>query len=336
MRSADVARARRPAALPRGAGTTIVVMYHYVCPVDRARRGGLFPLEPEEFEAQLDFLADLGTIIHPDAIDGAAESARPRIVLTFDDGTRDHYATVFPILRRRGLSGLFGLISGPGHCGVMPNPHLIHWLTSHRDDASIWTAMSSRFGEAALGDPRRARTLYARDAALRARIKFALNFVLDYDAAQEFLADQVRALGVDPQALAREWFIDDTQAAAMHRGGMVLAVHAHRHRPYAGPAKAYFDAELEPCERWLASLTGVQPRHYIAAFGGSSATGESAAPVAGILAARGYHHGYSTAVGVASAPPAGFMLPRVDCAGLPPRNSIRHLELLLTGATALT
>lgn len=336
MRATDATGTDQAAHGARDGGVTIIVMYHYVRPVDRTRWPGIFPLAPAEFEAQLDGLSQIGTVIHPDAIDEPARGSRPRIVLTFDDGTRDHYATVFPILRRRRLSGLFGVISGPTRGEPMPNPHMIHWLTSQRDDASIWRALCARFGEAALGDAARATTLYARDTALRARLKFALNFALDYDAARDHLVGQVRALGVDPFRLAREWFITDREIVEMHRTGMAIAVHAHRHRPRAGPPTHYFESELRPCQQWLAALLGARPRHYIAAFGGSNATGESPGALAEILQAEGYCHGYLTTAGVAPAPPTDFLLPRLDCVDLPPRKSIQRLELLRAPASIAT
>jgi peptidoglycan/xylan/chitin deacetylase (PgdA/CDA1 family) len=336
MRAADAVQTGRAAGRARECGATIIVMYHYVRRIDRMRWPGIFPLTPAEFETQLDCLSRIGAIIHPDAIDEPARGTRPRIVLTFDDGTRDHYATVFPILRRRRLSGLFGVISGPASGEPMPSPHLIHWLTSQCDDASIWRALCGRFGEAALGDAGRATTLYARDTPLRARIKYALNFALAAAAAQDYLIDQVRALGADSHRLAREWFVTDREIVGMHEAGMAFAVHAHRHRPYAGPPAHYFESELRPCEQWLAALLGARPRHYIAAFGGSNAAGESTGGLAEILAAEGYSHGLLTTAGLAPAPPAAFLLPRLDCADLPPRKSIRELELLLAQAGVAT
>lgn len=53
--------------------------------LDALRARGLTPLDPHEL---------------PDA-------ARPGYLLTFDDGTRDHFDTVLPILRARGERGIF-------------------------------------------------------------------------------------------------------------------------------------------------------------------------------------------------------------------------------------
>lgn len=296
---------------------TIIVMYHYVRPIDRQRWGGIFPLEPAAFEAQLDYLATLGDIVTPTALAAPPTSGRSRILLTFDDGTRDHYEHVFPILRRRGLSGLFGVISGPAQDGALPNVHLVHWLTSQLSDEALWERLRAAFGAAALGGAEQARIMYSRDRPLRARIKLALNFALTHDQAAGFLTEAVSALGVDPATLARAWYLTAAMIRQMHVAGMCFAIHAHRHRPYDGDARAYFDSELAPCERWLTRLLGTRPALCIAAFGGSNLRGAGLAALADELRARGYQHGFLTQRGTEPLVPRNFFLKRLDCADLP-------------------
>lgn len=95
-----------------------ILMYHYisVLPSDAdAIRVGL-TLSPTMFREHMDYLVDAGyeTVSLYD-LDSALEygTALPDhpVVLTFDDGYDDHYDTVFPILRARGLSGTFFIIS---------------------------------------------------------------------------------------------------------------------------------------------------------------------------------------------------------------------------------
>ncbi len=318
------------------ASETIIVMYHYVRPTDRQHWGGLFPLEPAEFEQQLDYLEALGTIIPAAAMDRPV-AGRRQIVLTFDDGTRDHYEYVFPILQQRGLSGLFGVISGPALGTPLPNVHLIHWLLSQQSDAETWAGLVARFGEARLGAVADAARLYTRDTPLRGRVKLALNFALPYEEAADYLDTAVRQRGTSPEVLAQQWYLSADEIAAMYACGMEFAVHAHRHRPYAGPAERFYQDELEPCAAWLTRLTGARPRYYIAAFGGSQGrlTGDrgDVRDLAVLLGAGEYRHGFLTERGTEPAPPWQFFLKRVDCADLPPRQDGAHSALPeLTGA----
>lgn len=71
----------------------------------------------DRFEAQLDALAAAGFTTVPLALlaghaaTGAPLPARP-VVLTFDDGTQDHYARALPALVARGMRGSFFVVSG--------------------------------------------------------------------------------------------------------------------------------------------------------------------------------------------------------------------------------
>jgi peptidoglycan/xylan/chitin deacetylase (PgdA/CDA1 family) len=298
---------------------TIVVMYHYVRQPDPKQWAGLHPLAPKDFEKQLDYLSGVGDIISPRRLDDAPRRARDSILLTFDDGTRDHYEVVFPILQRRGLTALFGPISGPALGEATPNVHLIHRLTSASTDEKIWAALRTAFRDLDLGLPERAAAAYPRDLPLRARVKFALNFVLEYEKAQEFLLSALAGRGVHRPGA--DWYLSEAQIAEMHAAGNEFAVHAHRHAAYADPAEDFCRHELGPCEAWLARLTGDRPRFYIAPFGGASAAGAAPEALTATLRARGYRHGFLTSPGRAAAPPREFWLPRFDAAELPPRGA---------------
>ncbi len=297
--------------------STIIVMYHYVRPPDAKQWAGLHPLAPREFERQLDYLASVGEIISPRQLDEPPRRGRDHILLTFDDGTRDHYEVVFPILEKRGLTGVFGPISGPALGEAMPNVHLVHRLTSICTDEKIWAALRAAFPHVDFGTAEQAVAAYPRDDPLRARIKFALNFMLEYERAQEFLLAALAARGVTTPG--RDWYLTEQQVAEMHAAGNEFAVHAHRHTPYSGSPDDFCHLDLAPCELWLTRITGDRPRLYIAPFGGRGAGDGPLDTLGTVLAARGYRHGFLTTPGGATAPPRGFWLPRYDAADLPPR-----------------
>jgi peptidoglycan/xylan/chitin deacetylase (PgdA/CDA1 family) len=86
-------------------------MYHYVRPIEESRYPRLKGLEVASFERQLDYLTTEYTVISPfsllDYINGDAKLPKKSCILTFDDGYRDHYQYVLPILLRRALTGIF-------------------------------------------------------------------------------------------------------------------------------------------------------------------------------------------------------------------------------------
>ena len=99
-----------------------ILMYHYVSelPADAGslRRG--LTVVPEMFESQLQYLKDQGyeTVLLKDLYD-ALELGKPLpekpIVLTFDDGYKDAYTDVFPLLQKYESVGEFFVLATPPH-----------------------------------------------------------------------------------------------------------------------------------------------------------------------------------------------------------------------------
>ncbi len=110
-----------PVALPDWARVPIL-MYHYVSELppnpDRYRRD--LTVSPENFEAQLQYLAEAGyhtitlTDLYLHLTQGYPLPERP-IILTFDDGYRDAYEVVFPLLLDYGFTGTFFVLATPAH-----------------------------------------------------------------------------------------------------------------------------------------------------------------------------------------------------------------------------
>jgi peptidoglycan/xylan/chitin deacetylase (PgdA/CDA1 family) len=108
-------------AIPERAQVPIL-MYHYVSDVppgaDRLRRD--LTVTPENFRAQLQYLADAGyhpitlTDLHLYLSQGYPLPDKP-VVLTFDDGYRDAYEVVFPMLLDYGFPGTFFVLATPMH-----------------------------------------------------------------------------------------------------------------------------------------------------------------------------------------------------------------------------
>ena len=95
-----------------------MLMYHYVSvpPVDADAIRTDLSTPPDVFEAHLQFLRDesyTSISLHDLAL--ALQTGYPLppkpIVLTFDDGYRDHYANAFPLLVKYGYQGTFFLVT---------------------------------------------------------------------------------------------------------------------------------------------------------------------------------------------------------------------------------
>ena len=115
-----------PAARPEQAApdvmaplTVPILMYHYVdqAPPDTGPAAAGLTVSPEQFEAEMDYLAANG--YHPvtiaqlyTAMTGGARLPTRPVAITFDDGGSDNYSVAFPILRERGFAATFFVITG--------------------------------------------------------------------------------------------------------------------------------------------------------------------------------------------------------------------------------
>lgn len=90
---------------------TCVLMYHGI-PRDTTENGGL---DARSFESHVAFLKDSYRIISVEELaDKGSRPERQRVVLTFDDGFRNNFEVVAPILHRHGIPALFFVSSR--HC----------------------------------------------------------------------------------------------------------------------------------------------------------------------------------------------------------------------------
>ena len=105
------------------------VMYHYVREEDEQ-----FPLfkflHVEDFKKQLDYFSENFTILHPNTLKESILTGREAdgVILTFDDGVKDHYNFVFPELMKRRLSAIFYISTGIYGNNKVLGVHRLHLL----------------------------------------------------------------------------------------------------------------------------------------------------------------------------------------------------------------
>lgn len=121
-----------PATLP-ASGPTVhvpILLYHHVKDPADPLTGfpvNLLIIRPSEFESQTAYLATHGieTINFRrlyQAMGGSAPLSGPCVLLTFDDGGEDLYTHAFPILKRKGLTATFFVITS-----IVGRPGYLTW-----------------------------------------------------------------------------------------------------------------------------------------------------------------------------------------------------------------
>lgn len=301
----------------------LVVMYHYVRDSASTPFPDIRALAPALFEQQLAWLqreyqlialADLEA-----ALDGGRRLPTRAALLTFDDGFVDHYDVVLPLLRERGLSGVFFLSQDA--CGESPR-----LLPVHKTHFLLARLGAEAFNRAVLAECRAMHALpnggpgvfgpdQWEEADDRA-IKHLINYELPFDEADRVLEQLFAAHIGDSASFARRLYLSAPQMQAMAEAGMTLGYHTRSHRMLSRLPAAEQEHELRSGVAWIGALTGQARVPFCYPWGGPQTYTRDTVR---ILAEAGYSLAFNTvrrklAVGL----DGRFELPRFDTRDLPP------------------
>ncbi|MGQ0603657.1 MAG: polysaccharide deacetylase family protein [Anaerolineales bacterium] len=293
--------------------TLTVVMYHYVRdPGDRCEGGsGIAGLPVAQFEAQLEMLTRRHELIAWPDLRAFLMEQKPLppspCLLTFDDGLLDHYFNIFPILRARGLSGLFFAMARHGDEGLTL-AHKIHFLlpvlTLNGLREAIWKSLNPT----------------QRDRFVQAERRYQLRFnalspdgptnVLKSILQREFSPEIEPLLsklfehhvGAEVET-ARDYYLSHAQMEEMTAGGMHFGGHSRSH-PWFDWVSAETQAnEIAASASWLRGVEA-GPWAFAYPYGGLSAD------AAEILKAQGFAAGFTTREQTTHAEP--YFIGRLD------------------------
>lgn len=295
-----------------------VVMYHYVRdPGDRCEGGtGIPGLGVAQFEAQVAELARRHAIIAwPDLraflLDGRPLPASA-CLLTFDDGVLDHYFNVFPVLRARGLSGLFFALARPDGAALTVG-HKLHFLLPVLTGPGLREALWPQLDAAQQARFLQAERRYAAqfDAGAPDGPTNVLKAILqrDLSAAVEPLLSALfeRWIGSELE-VARHYYLTRPQIEAMAAGGMHFGGHSRSHPWFDWIDPAAQAGEIAASAGWLRDIEA-GPWAFAYPYGGLSPS----APA--LLAAHGFAAAFTTRAQARHAEP--YFIGRFDGEALP-------------------
>jgi peptidoglycan/xylan/chitin deacetylase (PgdA/CDA1 family) len=303
----------------------LVVMYHYVRDLPRSRFPRLHALHVETFEHQLDDLhshCEMATLETATAfLTGQYAPERQLCLLTFDDGLKEHFQLITPLLATRGIQGLFFVITAALEERVVTLVHKNHFLTAAIDPPVYRREFEERVRELAPEidqqiDDSLAAAHYRWDSPAAARFKYLLNYRVPVDVRQQVLDEMFRRQFGDEQPFADELYVSWDEVRQMQSAGMVIGGHSHRHVALATLAETEQAADLNRCTTLLRQNLLPQeswPFSYPYGRPGSSFDARSER----LVREAGYACAFSTQVGT-NVPGAELMrLNRVDTKDVP-------------------
>ncbi len=220
-----------------------VVMYHYVRDIKKSKFPNIKGLDLRDFLNQLDYLQKYYNIISPekliDSIQNKSALPNNSALLTFDDAYIDHFNNVFPILKKRNLSGCF---FPPVKCVLQDkvlDVNKIHFILASVSNAKdlikmIFKSLDKYRSEYKL----ESNDFYWKKCAKanrydNANIKFIKN-ILQRDINEKLrniITDELFSEFVcnDEKIFASELYMNYEQILHLHNNGMYIGGHGFDH-----------------------------------------------------------------------------------------------------------
>lgn len=252
------------------------VMYHYVRPPTDGLPFFRY-LDLDDFRAQLDhFAATEGFLPRAEFLNAVETGEAPGkgIVLTFDDGFSDHSRHVLPVLRDRGLWGLFYVSTGVYRTRKLLDVHRIHMLLGTYGGAAMLESLRSIVTDAMLPDAHvaafhdRPYRLQDNDASTDL-FKRTLNYYISYEW-REAVLDRLMARHLpDEAAIVRDFYMSEAEVRAMQDAGMLIGSHSVTHRVFSKLPVAEQEREIAESFADLDGIAGgLAVRSFCYPYGG--------------------------------------------------------------------
>jgi peptidoglycan/xylan/chitin deacetylase (PgdA/CDA1 family) len=210
------------------------IMYHYV----RPRAEGLphFPyLSLADFERQLEFFERAYGFVGRDEFLRWTEGgpAPQGVLLTFDDGLRDHAEFVLPALRDRRLFGLFYVSSGPATTGRILDVHKVHLILGRLGGAEVLARLENEAPQllSPLANDVGVKAYYAAQNSDQATkfVKHLFNWKLTAAEKGEILDTLLGDAFAGTPPHWRDIYLNETDLRDLIEAGMGVGPHGHSH-----------------------------------------------------------------------------------------------------------
>lgn len=241
----------------------INVMYHYVRPDDSN-----FPffnnLNIDTFRRQLDFFDKEYGFLSKDRYINSIKEGRDveGVVLTFDDGFRDHYQYVLPELKKRELWGIFYITTGiyEKQEKSLLDVHRVHFLKGKYGAKKILEELNYLISDKMINKKNVAKfkkNIYLSDSYNNEekRLKELLNYSIKYQYRREIL-DKLMLEFFDEEEMYDEVYLRQEEVASLAKYGNIVGSHTHSHKVLS---RLTYEEQFDEVNRsfnYLESLVG--------------------------------------------------------------------------------
>ena len=248
------------------------VMYHYVRPVEESN---LRYLSLNDFEKQLDWLEkSIGKFVtQEDWEQSKAGHKTDGVLLTFDDGLKDHIEYVLPILQSRKIFALFFVSTGPLSSETMLAVHLTHKLLSIGKSSEILDFFHLQLPDSIWRKLHRGAAASAytkhRDLDVNVSIKKVVNYLFtDFNLQETLEATADKFLSNSLKQLAQSWYLSELDIKNIAKAGMKIGSHSCTHKLLSLLHSEEVYSELAQSKNILEEVLGVAVDEFCYPYGG--------------------------------------------------------------------
>tara|TARA_R110000744_G_scaffold18499_8_gene49659 strand:- start:9576 stop:10391 length:816 start_codon:yes stop_codon:yes gene_type:complete len=236
------------------------------------------------------------------------------VVLTFDDGFKDHYLNVLPILQEKKLWALFYVPTGHYKDKKILNVHRIHHLLGMYDaqqllDHGLKLVDSSMLNREKIQEFD--REIY-RDQLLSShqfRFKRLFNYYLR-DAYKTDILDEMMARYLNEEELYSTLYLSEHELVEIEKEGSVVGSHTETHPVLSTLSYAQQKREIEGSMAFLNSFLEMKIKSFCYPYGGAATFNKSTIQV---LKELNVHHSFMVGNREIKSIVDRHMLTRLDC-----------------------
>ena len=218
----------------------------------------------EKFNEQIALLKDRYQMANLESalefVQGKYTPAQDLCLLTFDDGLKEHYSEITPLLVERGIQGLFFVITSCLAGRHVVPVHMNHFLMAAIDFKEYRDSFLNRLMDI---DPNCnnstdvhttvAQRVYRWDTPEIASFKYLFNFGIDFALRDRVLKDLFYEKIGDVQSFAQNLYVNAEEAKEMQLGGMIIGGHSHQHKPLSSLSEQELKTDLTTCHEILSA-----------------------------------------------------------------------------------
>ncbi len=237
-------------------------MYHYVRP-SNAELPYFSHLHIEDFTKQLDYFEKRYGFLSKDDFLLSLKTGVPGdgVVLTFDDGFKDHYKYVLPYLRKRDLWGIFYVPTGIYHSGKLLDVHRIHMLLGKYGGYKILNSLKNIVSEDMLSHKHveefKIQTYNKQNNDDYTNIvKRILNYFISYKYRKVVIDKLMCIFLSDERDISNLFYMSSEEICQMQTSGMIIGSHTVNHLVMSKLKKEEQEKEIIDSFNFLDKITG--------------------------------------------------------------------------------